>query len=150
MPVGCAAVLVVAIAAAVVGSLFEGTDERREAAASAEPPEPQAAPDAVALLDGLRVGSPAGPWSVAAIRPPKEKRLPILFIGDGASLTVWVERKESTKRHPPAQTERYAIFYSSVFPPDAAGAKNSPREALAEIEKRLRKTEIKVPVPDGL
>src|SRR5262245_48128631 len=64
-------------------------------------------PEVAALLDGLGPNTPlVGRWTVRGISPVQNARVTLDVDRGDVGLRVWIVRRESDPRRPPAQTER--------------------------------------------
>lgn len=107
-----------------------------------------AAPDALALLGGLKVGDELGPLTVRGIEMSYQKNLVVrVEKGDkNAYLAIGPLSKESAP--PPQASEKYGFYsVSGNAPPPAA---EDLSKALLALAERVKKTEGTVPVPKDL
>jgi hypothetical protein len=104
-----------------------------------------------ALLAGLGPNTPlVGRWRVRGVSPVTDGRIVIDVDRGDVGMRVWIVRRESDPRRPPAQTERYALY--SVQPRPAADSidDEASGEVLRALASRLKSTESSVPIPAGM
>ncbi|MCA9704587.1 MAG: hypothetical protein KDK70_01920 [Myxococcales bacterium] len=113
----------------------------------AEPRESRLDDQARALLGGLTVGDRIMGWTVQALDGPTEGVLRIDLGRDQVRFALMVDAVGARPEPPPVRTERYAIFYGHVQPPDTALPEGTIRATTHALARRLRAHEHDVVVP---
>lgn len=117
-------------------------------AVEVQPPrEPQLSEEARALLGGLTVGERITGWTVQALDGPHDGMLRIDLGRDQARFALMVAAKDARPEAPPVATQRYAIFYGHVHPPDLSLPEGTIRATTHALARRIEAHEATVVVP---
>ena len=108
---------------------------------------PQMSAEGCALLGGLEVGERLMGWTVRALDGPHESMLRIDLERDGVSFALMVAAKGSSPESPPVITERHAIYYGHVQPPETTLPDGTIRATTHALARRIRAQEGTVEVP---
>jgi hypothetical protein len=118
-----------------------------DADAGGAPRAASAPADIVALLDGVRPGDVAADARLSRVDVTPERSIALVFLMGEAELPFWIARKGTQAFRPPRSTERYDLFFGK---PTASVPDDAVTRILEELERRVRRTEDRVPVPAGL
>ncbi len=106
-----------------------------------EPERAVASEDAIALLDGLRVGDRVKGWTVLGIDGPRDGTVRIDYGHGDVRFSITVSPLGSVPDNPPMHTDLYAIYYGHVHPDGAKIPPAAVKALLADTARRLKKTE---------
>jgi len=109
------------------------------------PPGSGAAPRA--LLGGLAEGQAVVGWHVDAIEGPMDGELRVHLSRDGVRFAVMIRPRGAGDELAPLQTERYAIFFGHVEPPETPLPANTVTATTHALARRIRAHEADVIVP---
>lgn len=109
-----------------------------------------AASDVRALLGDLREGSMIEGLVVKAIRGPREGAIAVELAQGEVAITIEIVKHGQRPFAPPAQSERYDVFYGKIRPNEGAMSPARRDRMLAAIAEMLRSTEEKAPSPSGM
>jgi hypothetical protein len=119
------------------------------------PPETPAGADARALLDGLDLGAVLGDAKVIGIWGPRGSdatlRVQVERPGGNTFMIGIMRRRDDPKdRRPPVATQGYELGFGEAQPDGSGVPPDAAMASLKAVEERIRRTEARVPVPDGL
>ena len=127
---------------AVVHRLGAPADEDRASRQKTAPPE------AVALLDGLQVGEKLAGWTVLGITGPVDRVLRIDVAYEEIRFSISVAARGAVEYPAPRTTQTYDLYYGHPHPRGAKIPESATRAIMAGIERRIRRNEATVEVPD--
>lgn len=120
---------------------------RRSTSVVATPHEPVLHEQARALLGGLREGERIMGWTVTALDGPTEGLLRIDLARDDVRFALTVAAKGTRAESSLVETERHAIFYGHVHPPEVSLPDGTIRATTHALARRIRDNEATVEVP---
>jgi hypothetical protein len=100
-----------------------------------------------ALLGELAVGEHLMGWTVEALDGPRDGMLRIDLGRDDVRFALLVARKGTRAEAAPLETERYAIFYGHVHPPETTLSDDTIHATTHALARRIRAHEATVDVP---
>ena len=103
--------------------------------------------DGTALLDGVAPGGTIAGATLLRVFRTEERSLALDFELGKAQLTIWIAKKGTSKFLAPRSTERYDLYIGAErgeLQPEAV------KRLFDDVEQRVRRTEMKVPAPEGL
>jgi len=107
--------------------------------------------DVATLLGGLGPNTPlVGRWRVRGISAVTNGRIVIDVDRGDIGMRVWVVRKESDPRKPPAETARYALYTAQPRPNADSIDDQASGEVLGALVERIKQTEASAPFPAGM
>lgn len=111
---------------------------------------PPVASDVRALLGDLREGALIEGLVVKAVRGPREGAIAVELAQGEVAITIEIVKHGQRPFAPPAQSERYDVFYGKIRPNEGAMSPARRDRMLAAIAEMLRSTEEKAPSPSGM
>ena len=98
--------------------------------------------DTVALLGGLQLGDALVGWQVTAITgPDPEGTIRVEVARDKVTFALELRPLDRVTEQPPVQTERWAIYYGHVRPPEVKLTRNVIRATTNALANRVRAAE---------
>jgi len=110
----------------------------------APPPAGPAGPEELALIAPIVVGSKLGAYEVTKIQAIHKGVLEIVCRHDRAQVRLSIALLSEKGPEPPAQTDKYAVFYSN------RGGEPAEAERLAKSLAEILGKHSDVPVPKGM
>lgn len=120
------------------------------ASAHVEAQLPPPGDDLLALLGGLAPGDRLGPCDVSAIHGVVRGKAIVVAERDGDTVDFEIFRLVEGGPEPPAQTERYGVFYRISGAPGRRLEQGMVESAARALAERIGKHENDAPAPAGM